>query len=377
MRKMLVAVIALLVLLPAPVLGSADEFELNITNTGVFPSLISVGDTVSLQFTIDNVSTNAGEKLWGGLLFIDTDLLSATVADSITPLEPDGVPVRYTGSAHQGSELWPGESTTAVLTFSIRSDAPGGTYLIPVVLTGKRGTCNLGCDPWREEPIYVSLNVIHGIPALSITASSSNEAMLGNTLIINFSVRNLGSSFASSIAASFTSNASSLVSQVNISDNVTRLEPGDSLSGTVAIITSSLDLGEYNGLITVTFKDAKNKSYTQQRSVTFSVVPSDERTMEDHGNEAYDQGVTLHDAGDYEAAIDYLSRAKGYYSLAGMPEEVEMCNELIALSFDAIEELLTPPPCPEPESQNNLLLVGLLVGFAATLAGVFIGLSRS
>jgi hypothetical protein len=46
------------------------------------------------------------------------------------------------------------------------------------------------------------------------------------------------------------------------------------------------------------------------------------------------------------------------------------------LSFDALEEELTPPPCPEPESKNYLLVAGLGAGFILTLAGILMGMSK-
>ena len=377
MKKVCILLLALLLLCPVSVGASADEFELEITNTGVFPTRINVGDTVSMEFTISNVSSDEEEKLWEGVLFIDEELLSESVASYITIGEPDGVPVTYVGGGHSSTQLYPGETTTVTLTFTIKGDAPGGTYLIPVTLTGRRGHCNLGCDPYRTaNPINVSLNVIHGIPALSLSVSSDNHAVYGDTVLIDFTVKNLGSADATQISASFSSSYSSMVSQTNIQDNKTTLEPGESLAGTVAIISSSLDVGDFSGDLTVTYKDAKAQTYTQKKSVAFSIFTSDEATLEDFGNDAFDAGMAAYGEASYKEAIEYFSQAKGYYHLINLAEEEASCDEYLSLSFDALEEELTPPPCPEPESKNYLLVAGLGAGFILTLAGILMGMSK-
>ena len=377
MKKVCILLLALLLLCPMSVSASADEFELEITNTGVYPTRINVGDTVSMEFTISNISTDEEEKLWDGVMFIDQEIISESTASYITIIEPEGVPVTFVGGNHSSTQLYPGETTTVTLSFTIHGDAPGGSYLIPVTLTGRRGHCNLGCDPYRtDNPTYVSLNVIHGIPALSLSVSDDNHAVLGDTLLIDFTVKNLGSADASQISAVFSSTYASMVSQTNIQNNQTTLEPGKTLGGTIAIITSSLDVGEFAGELTVTFKDAKSQTYTQKKNVSFSIFTSDEATLEDFGNEAYELAIEAYNVPSYEEAIEYFSQAKGYYHLLNMSTEVEDCDNYIGLCFNAIEEELTPPPCPEPESRNYLLLAGLGTGFVVTLAGILAGLSK-
>ncbi len=377
MKKACILLFALLLLCPVAVGASADEFELEITNTGVYPTRINVGDTVSMEFTIENASEDEEEKLWDGILFIDEEILSTSIASYITILEPGGVPVTYVGGGHSNSQLYPGEVTTVSLSFTIHGDAPGGTYLIPVTLTGRRGHCNLGCDPYRtSNPTYVSLNVIHGIPALSLSVSSDNHAVYGDTVLVGFTVKNLGSANASQIGAVFSSSYPSMVSQTNIQDNKTILEPGETLSGTVAIISSSLDVGDFSGELTVSYKDAKSQLYTQKKSVSFSIFTSDEATLEDFGNDAYDLGMGAYEGDSYQQAIEYFAQAKGYYHLLNLTTEEESCDEYISACFDAIEEDLTPPPCPVPASKNYLLLVGLGVGFIVTLLGIMAGLSK-
>ena len=78
----------------------------------------------------------------------------------------------------------------------------------------------------------------------------------------------------------------------------------------------------------------------------------------------------------YQQAIEYFAQAKGYYHLLNLTTEEESCDEYIGMCFDAIEEDLTPPPCPEPESKNYLLLVGLGVGFIVTFLGIMAGMSK-
>ncbi len=377
MKKVCILLFALLLLCPVAIGASADEFELEITNTGVFPTRINVGDTVSMEFTIENTSTDEEEKLWEGIVFIDEELLSESIASYITILEPDGVPVTYVGGNHSSTQLYPGEVTTVSLSFTIHGDAPGGSYLIPVTLTGRRGHCNLGCDPYRtDSPTYVSLNVIHGIPALSLSVSNDNHAVYGDTVLIGFTVKNLGSANASQISAVFSSTYPSMVSQTNIQDNITTLAPGETLSGTVAVISSSLEVGDFSGELTVSYKDAKAQIYTQKKNVSFSIFTSDEATLEDFGNEAYDLGMVAYTDESYQQAIEYFAQAKGYYHLLNLTTEEESCDEYIGMCFDAIEEDLTPPPCPEPESKNYLLLVGLGVGFIVTFLGIMAGMSK-
>ena len=124
MKKVCILLFALLLLCPVAIGASADEFELEITNTGVFPTRINVGDTVSMEFTIENTSTDEEEKLWEGIVFIDEELLSESIASYITILEPDGVPVTYVGGNHSSTQLYPGEVTTVSLSFTIHGDAP-------------------------------------------------------------------------------------------------------------------------------------------------------------------------------------------------------------------------------------------------------------
>lgn len=374
MKRFALILLLLVASLPALVGATEDEFALDVTVEQITPAKVYVGDTVNVTLNIANVSESDGEKLWDATVFIDETILDEDVREAITINEPDGVPVEYGGTQHQGDELWPGEETSVELSFTLDDDAPGGTYYIPVVLTGKRGPCPQGCHPWREEVITLSINVIHGLPAISLNISSDNTAAEGETLSVGFTIRNLGSAPAYELEAMVASEYPSLVSQVNMPTDTGTLEPNGSVEGSVAIFTSSLGEGEFELRLDVSFEDAKGQQYSQKKSFSLSILPSQQASFEQQGDAAYDEGGSLLDSGDYKAAMEAFSRAKQLYVLSESDDKVSLCEQKIDETYQALETSLTPEPVEE--NDNYLLLIGLFTGAVAAFLGLTAGMIR-
>jgi len=374
MKKILLLLLMLIILCPTNTGASADEFALDISVTGMTPVKVYVGDTVTLTITVDNVSEDDGEKLWSPEIFIDADLMTSDVKDNIT-LHEEGVSIEYNGINHQGKELWPGESASGALSFTVAPDAPGGLYRIPIVLVGKRGPCPQGCHPWREEPLYFSINVIHGIPAISIIASEENVAILGDVLIIDFSLKNLGSAEALNMVPTLIGNYPNLVGQINIQDGKNTLQPDGTLNGSIVILTSSLEVGDYSIDIKMSYESADGKTYDKTKSVTFSVLLSGELTYEEQGNEAFTAAESYILSEDYENAIIQFSQAKVFYGLAELDDKVSECQDELDATFQSYLEYMIPPP-PEPKEKNYLLIVGLIAGALSTFFGIMAGMAR-
>ncbi|MBN1786697.1 MAG: hypothetical protein JW825_06915 [Candidatus Methanofastidiosa archaeon] len=368
---------SLMIISPIALAASADEFALDISVTSMTPAKIYTGDTVTLTVEISNVSTDSSEKLWGALIFIDQTLINQNLLDYMTIYDPEGVSVEYDGNEHQGTEIWPGDVVYADITFKLDENAPGGVYQIPIVLTGKRGPCTQGCHPWMEEPIYYSINIIHGIPALSISFSENNIATLGDTLMIGFTLKNLGSDDAMNITPSIVSDYPSLVGQINLSGDQTTLQPNQTLDGTMAIYTSSVGVGEYNIQLYVDFADRKSKTYLQKKSVSFSVLESSELTYEERGDALYDSALGHYSESDYKNAIIDFSVAKGFFDMAGAEEKSSSCATYLDTIYLELETSLTPEPVVEEIEHFYLLIVGLVAGFVATISGFLLGMSKA
>ncbi|HHN81551.1 MAG TPA: hypothetical protein ENN11_02900, partial [Methanomicrobia archaeon] len=248
------------------------------------------------------------------------------------------------------------------------------TYYIPFVITGKRGPCPQGCHPWRGEVVTLSLNVIHGLPALSLSVSSDNVAAEGETLNVDFSVRNLGSAPAYNVKAEVKSDYSSLVSQVNIPGDVDTLEPNDTLEGSVAIFTSSLGEGEYELRLDVSFVDTKGTQYVKQKTFSLSILPSQQASFEQQGDDTYEEGVALLETDDFKGAIMLFSQAKQLYVLSENDDKAAQCEQKIDDAYQQLEMALTPEPVEDNE--YYLLLVGLFTGAAAAFLGLTAGMIR-
>jgi len=374
MKRFVLITLFLLASLPALTSATEAEFALDVTIKEVTPAKAYIGDTVNVTLNIANVSESDGEKLWDATIFIDESILDETVRESITINDPDGAPIEYGGTQHPGDELWPGETTSAELSFTLDDDAPGGTYYIPFVITGKRGPCPQGCHPWRGEVVTLSLNVIHGLPALSLSVSSDNVAAEGETLNVDFSVRNLGSAPAYNVKAEVKSDYSSLVSQVNIPGDVDTLEPNDTLEGSVAIFTSSLGEGEYELRLDVSFVDTKGTQYVKQKTFSLSILPSQQASFEQQGDDTYEEGVALLETDDFKGAIMLFSQAKQLYVLSENDDKAAQCEQKIDDAYQQLEMALTPEPVEDNE--YYLLLVGLFTGAAAAFLGLTAGMIR-
>lgn len=380
MNKKAISLLLLLIIIlfaPLDIRASADEFELEINVVDVSPNKIYTGDTVSLNVEVANVSTDEDEKLWGGLLFIDQELIDQTLLEHMTIEDPEGVTVEYDGNEHQGTEVWPGDIVYSTITFTLDNEVPGGVYQIPISLIGKRGPCNQGCHPWREEAIYFSINIIHGIPAISISFSENNIATLGDTLMIDFTLKNLGSDEAMELEPRIVSDYPSLVGQINLAEEQTTLAPGNTLEGTMAIFTSSIGVGEYGVELELSFTDRKGKSYKQSKSVSFSILESSELTYEEMGDIKFSSAMDHYSNNDYENAIMDFALAKGFYNMADADDKSESCTEYLEEAYLNLEESLTPEPVVETIGKNYYLLVGLAVGFVVTMVGLLAGFAKA
>jgi len=356
---------------------SEDEFSLDLSVTNITPTKIYTGDTVSITVEIANVSSDSSEKLWGSVIFIDQELLDTDLLEHMTINEPEGVVVQYDGNEHQGTEVWPGDVVYSTLTFTLDDNAPGGVYQIPIALTGKRGPCNQGCHPWREDSIFTSINVIHGIPAVSITFLDHNLATIGDTLMIDFTLKNLGSDDAMELSPSISSDYPSLVGQINLKENQTIIQPSQTLDGTIAIYTSSVGTGDFEIELLLAYQDRKDINYEQSKSVSFSVLESNELTYEELGDAHYESAQEYLSNGDYKNAIVMFSQAKGYYGMAGADEKSDLCVQGLDEVYGSLSESLTPEPVVKLKDQYYLLVVGLAVGFVVTMIGFIAGMARS
>ncbi|HOP09460.1 MAG TPA: hypothetical protein PLC12_04510 [Candidatus Methanofastidiosa archaeon] len=356
--------------------AAAEDFALELEVVDVDPVSISVGDTVTLVVEVTNVSTDTTEKLWDAVMFIDQELIDQTLLSHMTINEPDGAPVLYEGNDHIDSYLRPGETATATLTFTLDNELAGGNYQIPLVLTGKRGPCSQGCSPWREDPIYFSINVIHGIPALSISFSDNNIATEGDTLMLGFTLKNLGSDDAMEMEASIASEYPSFVGQVNLSETVSTLGPNETLTGTIAVFTSAIGVGEFEIQLFINYSDRNGKVYEQSKTVSFKVLESSELTYEEMGDASYASAVEYYSSKDYKSAILDFALAKELYDMAGVDDKSEECSQYLDTIYSELVVSLTPDPVVETIGKNHYLVVGLGVGFIVTLIGLLAGFAR-
>jgi len=380
MNKKAISILLMFILLlvyPLDICATEDEFELDINVVAVNPTKIYTGETVTLTVEIANVSSDSSEKLWGAVIFIDQTLISESLLEHMTIDEPEGSPVVYDGNEHQGTEVWPGDTVYSTITFTLDNNAPGGVFQLPLVLTGKRGPCNQGCHPWREDPSYFSINIIHGIPALTISFSENNIATVGDTMMVDFSMKNLGSDDAIEIEPRIVSEYPSLVGQINIVDDVTTLAPNNTLNGTLAIFTSSVGVGEFEIELYVAYADRKGKAYEQNKSVTFSVLESSELTYEEMGDSYYSTAMEHYSNNEYKEAVLALSLSKGLFDLAGADDKSESCSQYLGSIYLELEESLTPEPVVETIGKDYYLVVGLAVGFAVTLIGLLAGFATT
>jgi hypothetical protein len=245
------------------------------------------------------------------------------------------------------------------------------------VLTGGRGPCTEGCSPWREDPIYFSINVIHGIPALSISFSENNIATEGDTLMLDFTLKNLGSDDAFSLEPRIVSEYPSFVGQINLSETTYERAPNETLKGTIAVFTSAIGVGEYQIKLFVDYEDRNGKKYEQNKSVSFKVLQSSELTYEEIGDASFNTALDHYSNKDYQNAIMEFSFAKGLYDMAGADEKVASCSQYIDTIYDELEISLTPEPVVETIYKNHYLLVGLGVGFVVTMVGLLAGFARA
>ncbi|MHC1604923.1 MAG: COG1361 family protein [Candidatus Methanofastidiosia archaeon] len=376
MKRSFAIFFVLMLFLPAIIFAINGDFVIFLTTENISPEKVYAGDTVYLTISVENASLDEGEKLWDAKIFVDQDVMSEQVASNIVINEPDGISIEYTGNEHPGKEIWPGESEVGILSITVKGDAPGGSYPIPVVLTGKRGPCPEGCSPWREEPLYVSVKVIHGIPALSATFPEENTAVFGDTLTIPFTLKNLGSSEALDILPEMILDQPSFVGQVNIQDNKNNLMAGESIDASIAIITSSLGTGEFFLEVKVHYKDSKDKTYLLTKNVAFSILESGKKTYEELGNEAFQSGEDYFTNQEYELAIEFYSKAKGFYEAANLLQNSLQCQQKIEESFTLLKESQQPPP-QQFKNRNYLLIVGLVMGALAAFLGLAAGIAKA
>ena len=375
-RVVLLILFVMLSFMPFTVDASEDEFIVNITTESITPDKVYVGDTVTIMIAIENVSISEDEKMWDPILFIDADFLDPSIRPYISLGEPDGVSLTYTGHAHIGDNIWPGDTIYGALTFTIAPDAPGGDYRIPVVLVGSRGKCTSGCSPFREGPLYVPVNVYHGLPAISISFDGYEPvASVDDTLAIGFTVKNVGTADASSISASIVSQYPGFVGQATFQDAVDELLPNDTASGTVAILGSGLEPGDYSIDLRIDYVDGKGSSYYRTKELAFTLTESAEATYEELGDQAMLDGQQAMDSKDYSAAVKYFARAEAYYSLGGFDEKASTAGTSCSAALDEKVSSEMPPPVA-CESHSYYLPVGLVVGALALFVGLVIGVRK-
>jgi hypothetical protein len=111
-----------------------------------YPSTAEPTETVEIRITVKNTSTPYLKNCQAS---VDLELVGDEIQHFIIGSEP-----------HWDETLHLGESVTGIMTVTITSDEHNRKIRIPIIVSGLKGDCPGGCNPFPPEgPFYIDITV--------------------------------------------------------------------------------------------------------------------------------------------------------------------------------------------------------------------------
>lgn len=192
-----VAVACLLLAAPAQAgtkyLAGSPELSAYISGTNEFLP----GDTISLPVTIQNTGYNEYKFVDSGI--VDRDDLPDTAKFLVVSLAPGNSPIIVKSDPQMVGDLLGSSTTTCKFTIKVPSDAPAGTYYVPV---GLNYSYLYNAEQYGTDAIqyyYKSVNETVIIPVtiksrvlLDVVSTDIGEVNAGTEGTIRITVKNIG-----------------------------------------------------------------------------------------------------------------------------------------------------------------------------------------
>jgi hypothetical protein len=264
-------------------MAGTPELSAHVSGTNEF----SPGDSVSLPITIENTGVNEFKFVQSGI--VDRDDLPNTAKFLNVTLEPGDAPLVIKSDPQMAGDLKGSSTTTCIFSIKVLSDAPAGTYMLPVLLQYRYlyQAEQYGIDSIRYA--YKDVNETVSLPItikphvrIQVVSAETGQVNAGTEGSVKFTVQNIGHEDGKKAVLKMGRNDNSPVIPTQSSVYIGDFPAGRTVSGTFRV-TASDDAEEqvYPVDIFVSYENSEGDTVTSDteiygvpvgRKVEFSIV---------------------------------------------------------------------------------------------------------
>ncbi len=217
---------------------------------------VAPGEQVIFSVRIDNTTLDTCN---GGTVFIDAEAMSPDILDHIALIKAEASvsPLDSMVSAD-----------TAMLLLEVLSDAPNGTYEIPITFEGTLGQCDGGCFPFSVTQLC-TIEIKRKLPEMYYEFDRVYDFTVGGTEDVLFSFTNRGMGVASNCKIFVSGPIDATVAP----DSFDAVGPLESQVVTITFDTGTLSPDFYYLNVNVAYYDDYFKLYTEKVPFMVQVRP--------------------------------------------------------------------------------------------------------